>query len=493
MLRDNYVTTVAVFRRDLWERAGGYHDAGLGNAYVFEDWKLWVRIAALGARITNIRAPLFRYRVHSTESLSRQGGDVPDMDVHRAAVSASNRDVLTTEALAESWRRRGMDVTVEGAFDNLAAAKSAHRPTVLLALPFMLIGGGERLLSGVAKYLADAGYRVVIVTTLTADPEFGDSSPWFEEATSEIYQLPSLLRQRYWGDFLEYLVAVKDVDVMLLAGSEFAYHELPGLRRRHPDLRVVDLLFNTEAHVENNRLYTEQIDLHLCESDEVRDWLVAHGEDEDSVLVIESGVDTAEYRPSERLRGLPLHIGFSGRLAEEKAPLAFIDLARMLPDARFQFVMTGAGPLEPAVRRRAARLSDSFSFLGVVDDIRAHLASLDVLILPSTLDGRPVVVLEALALGVPVIASRVGGLPALVRDGETGFLVAPGDTAAIAGHLERLANDPDELERLQCSARAFAERNLDVGAMNAAYERALQLRGLIQVESGRRSQNNPQP
>ena len=136
--------------------------------------------------------------------------------------------------------------------------------------------------------------------------------------------------------------------------------------------------------------------------------------------------------------------------------------------------MTGAGPLERAVRRRAAGLSeDSFTFLGVVDDIGAHLASLDVLVLPSTLDGRPVVVLEALAFGVPVIASRVGGLPALVHDGETGFLVEPGNTREIAEHLRRLADDPVELERLKRGARVFAEDNLDVEVMNAAYEQAL--------------------
>ena len=76
----NAVTTAAVYRRALWERAGGFHDTGLGGAYVYEDWKLWVRIAALGARITNIQAPLFRYRVHSSASLpagrrhSRAGG-----------------------------------------------------------------------------------------------------------------------------------------------------------------------------------------------------------------------------------------------------------------------------------------------------------------------------------------------------------------------------------------------------------------------------------
>ncbi len=172
-----------------------------------------------------------------------------------------------------------------------------HRPTVLLALPFMFIGGGERLLSGIAKHLVETGFRIVVVTTIAADPKFGDSSPWFEESTLEIYRLPLLLRRGYWGDFLEYLVEVKEVDVVLIAGSEFTYHQLPELRRRHPQLRVVDLLFNTKGHVENNRRYSDQIDLHLCESAEVRDWLVAHGQDEASIQVIESGVDLYRVSP----------------------------------------------------------------------------------------------------------------------------------------------------------------------------------------------------
>ena len=478
MLRANEVTTAAVYRRELWERAGGFHDAGIGDAYVFEDWKLWVRIAALGARMTNIQAPLFHYRVHSAESLSRQGGGVRDMAAHRKAVRAFNEDVVTEDALAESVRRRDLEITVEGAFDNLRDFDSAHRPTILLALPFMVVGGAERLLSSIAAYLTNAGYRIVVVTTLGVDPKLGDTSSWFEAATSEIYQLPQLLRRSYWADYLEYIVQVHDVDVVLVAGSEFGYHQLPKLRRKHPDLRVADLLFNAQGHVQNNRRYADQIDLHLCENLEVRDWLLAHGQDEASVVVIESGVDISLYRPAERRAQLPLRVGFSGRLSEEKAPLAFVDLARMLSDSRFHFLMTGAGPLEGAVRRRAAGLSeDSFTFLGVVDDVGAHLASLDVLVLPSILDGRPVVVLEALASGVPVIASRVGGLPALVHQGKTGFLVEPGNTREISDHLSRLAENPAELERLKRAARAFAEANLDIERMNVAYEDAL--RGLL--------------
>ena len=128
MLRANYLTTVAVFRRELWERAGGYHDVGLGVDHVHEDWKFWVRIAALGARMTNIRAPLFRYRVHSTESLSQQGGAVRDIAAHRAAVTEFNDDVVSPEALAESARRRGLEITVEGGIEtSRSPSKSTGR------------------------------------------------------------------------------------------------------------------------------------------------------------------------------------------------------------------------------------------------------------------------------------------------------------------------------------------------------------------------------
>ena len=386
---------------------------------------------------------------------------------------SSRLSSATPLLVGTSPRRRDFDVVVEGAFANLRGACS-DRPTVVIALPFMLIGGAERLLSAVANYLVDNGYRVIVMTSVRRDPRFGDSSAWFEEATTEVYDLPQLLSDDYWVDFADYIVDTKDVDVILIAGSTFAYHQLPRLRNRYPHLRVADILFNTEVHAESNRLYADHIDLHLCEAPSVRDWLLANGEDEDSIEVIESGIDVSSYGPAERRPGLPLRVGFCGRLSDEKAPLTFVDLARELSDSRFEFSMTGAGPLEAAVLRSAEGLPPGvFRFLGIVDDIRAHIASLDVLVLPSVVDGRPVVVLEALALGVPVIASRVGALPELVDDGKTGFLVEPGDTSAMARHLVRLTTDPDELEHLQHSARAYAEQHFDAATMLASYDTAL--------------------
>ena len=188
----------------------------------------------LGARMTNIQEPLFRYRVHSTESLSRQSGGVREMAVHRAAVSAANKDVLTRKARKESARRRDLEITVESALDNLRIVEQPHRPTILVALPFTLIGGAERLLSAVVKHLTNVGYRIVIITTIDQNPAFGDSSPWFEAATSEIYHLPRLLRHEYWVDFLEYVVDAKDIDVILVAGGRVRLPPTPHTQATAP-------------------------------------------------------------------------------------------------------------------------------------------------------------------------------------------------------------------------------------------------------------------
>lgn len=485
MLLANNVTTVAVYRRDLWVRAGGYHDVGLGSDYVYEDWKLWARFAAFGARIVNIVGePLFRYRVHSVASLSRQSGSVNDMSRHRDAVHADVAEIVTPESLAESRRRADIEVLVEGGVRNLLPSEPDPRPTVLLAMPFLCVGGAERLLSAVTGHLARTGFRVVITTDVYTDAEFGDATDWFADATVEVYHLHRLLEPHQWGDFVHYLVEAKSVDIVLIAGSAHTYSLLPALTARYPHLAVADLLFNTVGHVENNRRHAERIDLHLCEQAEVEEWLLTQGQPRETVVRVPSGIDTEQYRPVERAPRSGLRVGYSGRLSEEKDPLGFLDIAAATRDDRISFVMTGAGPLEKQVHRRLrSRNPPPVQFLGVVPDVHSHLADLDVLVVPSRLDGRPMVVLEALALGVPVLVSRVGGLPELIEDGVNGMVCAPGDTDAFAARLRQLADDADLLRHLKRGARTSAEQRLDATTMYTAYEKVL--RDLVDIARSR--------
>ncbi len=480
MMRANNVSTVGVFRRTDWVRSGGNVDTGLAEDYTYEDWRFWMRLAALGARIANIEQPLFDYRRHGVHSISNQSGSVVDMAVQRASILSHNDDVLSAQAKALSRRRKQTEIEVVDGTVNLVPSDTDHRFTVLVTFPFFLVGGAERLVSGVLGYLRDQGIRVVVVTTVRTAPDIdGDSADWFTAATDEVFALPLLLEQRRWADFVRYLIVSRRVDVLWQVGSEFIYQLLPELKMEFPSLVVVDQLFNTGVHAQSNLRHRAWIDTTLVESEEVEQWLLDHGDDSGRVRRIGSAIDTSLYVP---FRGEdpadgkgPLVVGYSGRISEEKGPDLFVDLAAALRDREARFVMTGAGPMDASTRRRAGRLKlgATLEFRGLVPDIAEHLRHLDVLVLPSRQDGRPVVVLEALASGVPVVAARLGGIPEMVHDGVNGFLCPPGDVAAMAACIDRLIADRQLLATMKENARRYAVDHLDAGLMNARYLAAL--------------------
>ncbi|MFY9823221.1 MAG: glycosyltransferase, partial [Thermoanaerobaculia bacterium] len=491
MLAGNHVSTCAVFRRDLWEKAGGFQDTGIRESYFYEDWRLWVRFAALGARIANIVDEcLFLYRIHSSQSLSNQDQGVPAMDQQREAVKEFNQDVLTAEALSRSEENRRLQVRMEDAFVNLRHGSPATgQTTVLIAMPFFIVGGAERLLSEIAAHLGHCGFRVILVTTEYVYPIYGDSTSWFERTTAEIYQLPRFLDPSRWHELIAYLLETRNVSLLWIVGSRVFYELLPGIKAAHPGLKVIDLLFNTVGHTANNRKYAQHFDKILVENREVATWLLAAGERPGRIVQIPSGVDLEAFRPRSgpaAVRG-ELGIapdafiaGYSGRLAEEKDPETFLEIARRCRrDPRLVFLMTGAGPLADQVRRRIEKLAlgSSLRFLGQVETVSDTMSAYDVLVLPSRFDGRPVAVLESLALGVPVVASRVGALPDLVQDGVTGFLCEPGDAGTFAERIRWLATHPEEHRRMKTAARAFAEKELDARRMFARYEGAI--RGVL--------------
>ncbi len=267
-------------------------------------------------------------------------------------------------------------------------------------MPFFIVGGAERLLSEIAAHLRAQGFRIVLVTTEYVYPIYGDSTAWFEKATAEIYQLPRFLEPERWQEFIDYLFATRDVSLLWIVGSRVFYELLPRIKGAHPELKVIDLLFNTVGHTANNRKYAEFFDKILVENREVATWLTEAGEGPEKIQQIPSGVDLESLRPRPgpaRIRG-ELGIapdafiaGYSGRLSEEKDPEAFLEIAhRCRREPRLAFLMTGAGPLTDQVRRRIDKLAlgSSLRFLGQVEKVADYMSAYDVLILPSRFDGR---------------------------------------------------------------------------------------------------------
>ncbi|MET9087205.1 glycosyltransferase family 4 protein [Streptomyces sp. NPDC004237] len=153
---------------------------------------------------------------------------------------------------------------------------------------------------------------------------------------------------------------------------------------------------------------------------------------------------------------------YVGRLSPEKRPDLFLEAARLLADRwpDLDFVMIGSGPLEAGVRALAERagLTSRTCFAGLRRDVGRLLCGADVLVCPSDTEGTPRAVIEAMSSGVPVVATRVGGLPDLIADGTTGVLVPPGVAGPLADAVDELLAHPEQARRI---ARAAAEQARD--------------------------------
>ncbi|QOY88457.1 glycosyltransferase family 4 protein [Paludibaculum fermentans] len=157
--------------------------------------------------------------------------------------------------------------------------------------------------------------------------------------------------------------------------------------------------------------------------------------------------------------GRPVRIGVVGRIAPEKGQLEFVDAVRLLggkiPECRFVIcgddVLSRPGYKDLVLRKAAGT---PISFAGWMNEPAEALRQVDVLVVPSTgADATPRVILEAFSAGVPVVAFAAGGIPELVEDGETGFLVHPRTAEALAARLAGLLHNTGELTRVAANAR----------------------------------------
>lgn len=228
--------------------------------------------------------------------------------------------------------------------------------------------------------------------------------------------------------------------------------------------------FCDRIHVLTRLEEQDMIRFKICRQDKMR--VIATGIEVSSLTrmlsVVSSFVRTGIEAPGYK------RVGFVGRLESIKGPEVFIDTARFvvsrIPDVKF--LLIGDGSLRPSLERKvkAWGLEGHVLFLGWQEDVAGYLEALDVLVMPSLNEGVGLSVLEAQAVGVPVVASRVGGIPEVVRDKETGILFAPGDPAACAEAVIALLQNEDLRRRFGAAGRAWVRENFSAERMVCGFE-----------------------
>ena len=460
------VSGSAVIRRETLILAGGF-DGAIAPPFLI--WDLWIRMAERGARGHLFGEPLVRN--------SEEPGEEP----HDAAfVSQKYCHLLGDARLVQRLDAiRAKKPPLKSYAGMLEDARQADTPGIVVSMPFLAMGGAERAMAGVFGELTRCGYRVFLVTTAAAPQGWGDTSHWFHGNLAGLYHLPRFLAANLQPAFFSYLIQRHSIQVLLQVGSVTVYDWLPRLKELFGELAVVDLLFNPVGHVGSYWKSRKLIDHTVVEHEVMASWLVEHGERRARISVIPNAVDVdrfAPQQPTDWRTGEPRRegtfvAGFFGRLAEEKAPDTFVRIAaRFKNRPAFQFLICGTGPMETSLRSLCHEygLQESVHFLGFVDT-RRYLACCHVTVTCSRFDGRPNIILESLAMGVPIVASRVGGIPEMAPEGHGTRLCEPDDVEGFCGAIERLASDQEGYLRLAAAGRRWAESQYSLAGAAGLY------------------------
>ncbi len=196
--------------------------------------------------------------------------------------------------------------------------------------------------------------------------------------------------------------------------------------------------------------------------------IVADYSEDPRAIVIYPGINASDF-PATRKTHKGVVIGTAGRLELIKGHGYLLEaFAVLLPEFQdLRLEIAGDGSLRVPLEEDCRRLgvSGDVSFLGWREDLKSAMAGWDVFVLPSLDEGFPVAALEAMASGLPVVASAVGGLCELVQNGETGWLVPAAAPAQLAHRLRELINDRQKREAMGMAGRQRALRDFPISRM----------------------------
>jgi len=324
---------------------------------------------------------------------------------------------------------------------------------------------------------------------------FNSKGPWASRVRTQLpiaeFPLESLSHPRTAAALLRFAAWCRrhDVSVVHTAGLYANIFGLTGAALARVPLRVASRRCLADVAHSSARRRLERLTYRLAHrvvtnSSAAGRLLAREGVAPDAIAMIPNGIDVAG-RPVCAAAGRP-EVIVVANLRREKGHDVLLDAARLVlatrPDVVFRIV--GEGPLRQSIEAEAQRrgLWPAFEFLGFRSDVADLLANAGVFVLPSRTEARPNALMEAMAAGLPIVATAVGDVPDLIAAPRTGLLVPPGDARALAAATLSVLADPVRACALGAAARV-AVLDFTIDRMVASFER-LYLDGLARNASG---------
>ena len=351
-----------------------------------EDWDLWYRAALSKAKASHL--PIFGYQY--TKKITS-----------RTTRATDNSDLIQNRA--------------HGPFSYFPFEKKM-KMQIFLFIPFLLhIGGVETYVRSTAKFLTSIGYEVIVV--LSESHPFG-----YQDASSEFRSKGYFVICRVdYGSDEEFINALKTLaaanSLAINYGSPWVFQNIRLINSIFD--RNIGFVFNEEISLErviNNKQYFDEI------------WAAFEGISEliqkktnKVVRTIYTGILDPSPKIKKNTKKEVVTVGFLGRLSVEKNPFLFIEIAKLLQNNRkFRFVIAGDGPIVDQVEHSIKRIPN-IEYLGCTENSEEFLEKIDILMITSDVEGIPLVAMESLDVGTPVVSTNVGGMSELIQVKDNGM------------------------------------------------------------------------
>ncbi len=355
----------------------------------------------------------------------------------------------------------------------------------LMASPFF--GGPERQVLGLARHLpAD------VVTIFLSFAERGLAKAFLGEASKHGFEGRALANNtpNFLACVREVADELKRLNADLLCCSGYK-PDLVGWRAaRRAGVPVVSISHGWTGATWKVRIYEwldklalRSMDRVVCVSKAQAEKVRTAGVSESRIVTIQNSIGAEAFvRPDAAVReemcrwfdhAPRLLVGAAGRHSPEKGFAVFVDAAAKVAAMRDDvgFVLFGDGPLRGDLERQVGErgLTKRFHFAGFRSDVQRFLPNLDLAVMSSYTEGLPVILLETGAAGVPTVATAVGGIPEVIDDAVSGWLVPAGDVSALANAIAHAVSDSAKLRIVGDAARDRIRRDFSFSEMAAKY------------------------
>jgi len=468
---NNFIGKNYIFKKEAWKIVDGF------NIRVGEsDWEFLLNIGKKGYFFRTIPEDLLKN--------SGTGGETKNGN----AIRQIHKDyIYRINSIKRKRFFKKAFICYKTAFINLNSSKYYftifnNKKNIVILMPWMTFGGAETLVYNYTSQIND-DFNFFFITGLLCKNEWEYK---FKKVSSEVFHIPNLfLGNKLNLDYVCNFLKVRKVSVIHIIHNSFLFEILPEIKKRFPHIKVITTLFNDQAeHFDNAIKYSSNIDIFISDNKKVTAHLQARIEQKKKYKVIPNGVDVEKkfrlnktdrdfQRKKLNVKDNEIAVFFIGRLSAEKKPDSFLEVASSLvkQDNNIKFFIVGDGPMTKEVINIISKVNNKrLTYLGYQSNVVPFLSAADIFVLPSVIEGFPLSILEAMSMEVVVIASDVGAIGEVIRDGVDGFVVAPANVSQIINKIKILIRNKELLQKIKSEGRKTVVNNYSIKLLAKNYK-----------------------